>query len=145
MATCPLCDYVGPSRSVEAHVSGSTDEAHRGEVGRNYRERIRATVGDDDSGAEEAEKATPPSASERSEDATPEAGGESTAEPREGSGGLALVAGTVMLGLAFVISSSSSSGDGSGSSSDGSGSSSDGGQAAQVATQPRDGLDGRFQ
>ena len=131
MATCPLCDYVGPWRSVEAHVSGSTDEAHRGEVGRNYRGRIKATVGGDDSGAEEAEKATPPTASEGSEDATPEAGGNSTPEPREGSGSLALVAGTVMLGLAVVISSSTSSDGGSD-------------QATQTATQPPDDLDGRF-
>lgn len=144
MATCPLCDYTGPRRSVEAHVSGSTDEAHQGEVGRNYRERIRSTVGDDDPEAQEAEKATPPTASEGSEDATPEAGGDSTPEPREGSGGLALAVGTAILGLALVVSSSTSSGDGSSTSSDGS--SDDGsGQATQTATQPRDGLDGRFQ
>jgi len=46
MATCPLCDYEGPSRSVEAHISGKADDAHAGRIGRQYRARIRETVGE---------------------------------------------------------------------------------------------------
>lgn len=35
---CPLsgCDYVGHPSSVEAHISGSKDEIHRGKVGNHF-------------------------------------------------------------------------------------------------------------
>lgn len=36
---CPLgCGYCGAPRSVEAHISRKTDERHKGEVGRAYRD-----------------------------------------------------------------------------------------------------------
>jgi len=153
------CDYTGSWRSVEGHISSKTDEAHRGKLGSHYRERIRATVGDDDSGAQRVESATTSPPSEHTEEATPDAASSSSSsgdgssgssepepepEPREESGGLGLAAGTLIIGLAFVISSSTSSDDGSSTSSD-DGSSHDGGQATQTATQPRDGLNARFQ
>jgi len=51
---CPLCgDYTGSRASVEAHISGSRDETHRGEVGRNYREEIEAGVAKIEEGADE--------------------------------------------------------------------------------------------
>lgn len=48
MAECPFCEYVGSSSSVEAHVSGKSDEPHKGKVGSNYRGIIRSTVGEVD-------------------------------------------------------------------------------------------------
>lgn len=41
MAHCPFCDYEGAPRSVEAHISGKTDDAHRGKVGSQWRANIR--------------------------------------------------------------------------------------------------------
>jgi hypothetical protein len=40
--SCPLgdCDYTGPVKSVEAHISGSTEDDHEGEVGRRHREGL---------------------------------------------------------------------------------------------------------
>lgn len=41
--TCPVdsgCDYSGPVRSVEAHISGSQQGDHQGEVGRDHREEL---------------------------------------------------------------------------------------------------------
>jgi len=40
------CDYTGPARSVEGHISSKTDELHSGALGRNYRSRIEATIGE---------------------------------------------------------------------------------------------------
>lgn len=42
-ATCPVCrEYEGGPRQVQAHISGCTDEAHRGSTGSNYREQVWA-------------------------------------------------------------------------------------------------------
>ena len=46
MAKCPFCEYEGSSSSVEAHVSGCTDEDHEGKLGSNYRGIIEGTVGE---------------------------------------------------------------------------------------------------
>lgn len=46
MAKCPFCEYTGASSSVEAHISGKSDETHKGKVGSNYRGLIDATVGE---------------------------------------------------------------------------------------------------
>lgn len=40
---CPFCDYTNTSRkSVEGHISGKSDEAHKGKVGRAYRGDLEA-------------------------------------------------------------------------------------------------------
>lgn len=51
---CPLgdCGYTGPMRSVEAHISGNTDDDHRGEVGRLHRESLVSQVEDEQTGEE---------------------------------------------------------------------------------------------
>lgn len=36
--TCPVCgDYTGKRSSVEAHITGKSDDDHRGKVGKDYR------------------------------------------------------------------------------------------------------------
>ena len=40
MAKCPYCDYEGRVDSVEAHISGKCDEAHKGKVGQGFRESL---------------------------------------------------------------------------------------------------------
>lgn len=35
--SCPFCDYTGSRASIEGHISGKTDEAHQGKVGRDWR------------------------------------------------------------------------------------------------------------
>ena len=57
---CPLCeDYSGPQSSVEAHISRKTDGAHKGEVGRLYRDELHAgatdETEDDESDVEDAD------------------------------------------------------------------------------------------
>lgn len=37
---CPYCDYSAPLKSVEAHISGSSNGDHEGQVGRNHREEL---------------------------------------------------------------------------------------------------------
>ena len=38
--TCPICqDYTGGRTSVEAHITGKSDDSHQGKVGRNFRTR----------------------------------------------------------------------------------------------------------
>ena len=37
---CPYCEYEGRVSSVEAHISGSRDEAHQGKVGQSFRESL---------------------------------------------------------------------------------------------------------
>lgn len=45
VATCPLCgDYEGAPASVESHVSAKTDDLHKGEVGRAWRDAIHESV-----------------------------------------------------------------------------------------------------
>ncbi len=39
--TCPICgDYSGAPRSVAAHISGMSDDLHKGEVGRSYEDEL---------------------------------------------------------------------------------------------------------
>jgi hypothetical protein len=38
---CPFCDYTGTESSVEAHISGKSDRAHKGKVGKNFSEKIQ--------------------------------------------------------------------------------------------------------
>lgn len=41
---CPFCEYEGMVASVEGHISGKSDEAHRGKVGRDLREYLPQTT-----------------------------------------------------------------------------------------------------
>ena len=86
MAECPFCDYEDSSTSVEAHVSGSTDDAHQGKLGSNYRGIIEATVG---------------------ESPEPDAGDDD--QPADLPSGLALMAATAAL-ASIVIAGSTGSG-----------------------------------
>jgi hypothetical protein len=46
---CPWCEYEGRVDSVEAHISGKCDEAHKGKVGRTFRDTLPQLPGDDQS------------------------------------------------------------------------------------------------
>jgi hypothetical protein len=38
--TCPICqEYTGQRTSVEAHITGKSDDSHQGRVGKDYRSR----------------------------------------------------------------------------------------------------------
>lgn len=37
---CPYCEYEGRVDAVEAHISGKSDDAHRGRVGADLREHL---------------------------------------------------------------------------------------------------------
>jgi hypothetical protein len=38
--TCPICqDYTGERSSVEAHITGKSDDSHKGKVGKDFRTR----------------------------------------------------------------------------------------------------------
>jgi len=43
---CPItgCDYEGSPSSVEAHISGSTDDRHQGELGRDHRHALEPPI-----------------------------------------------------------------------------------------------------
>jgi hypothetical protein len=48
-ATCPLCgDEKASAKSVEQHISGSSDSVHKGEHGPDHREEIEAGTDPDD-------------------------------------------------------------------------------------------------
>ena len=87
MAECPFCDYEDSSTSVEAHVSGSTDDAHQGKLGSNYRGIIDATVG---------------------ESSEPDARGDG--QPADLPSGLALMAATAALAVIVIAGSTGSGG-----------------------------------
>jgi hypothetical protein len=53
-ATCPFCEYEGASSEVEAHISGSSDQAHQGKVGSRYRGLVESSHGNEDEGEVEA-------------------------------------------------------------------------------------------
>lgn len=48
-ADCPFCEYEGATRQVEAHISGRSDENHRGRVGADWRATIANSHGNDES------------------------------------------------------------------------------------------------
>lgn len=103
VAKCPMdgCDYEGPARSVEAHVSGTSDDLHRGELGRNWRSVIEASHESDEQAAEASAEATE----------TPSEGSN-----QEGVGvppGAAVLVATVLLGLMVVATSVEGSAGGS--------------------------------
>lgn len=51
---CPLCsEYSGEPGEVEAHISGSHDEAHEGHIGSHFEDELREAGGDDEPDAEE--------------------------------------------------------------------------------------------
>lgn len=54
-AQCPIgdCDYAGPVKSVEAHISGSPAGEHAGRIGREFREQLVGAVEQAANGAEE--------------------------------------------------------------------------------------------
>ena len=54
---CPYCEYEGRVSSVEAHISGKADEAHRGKVGHGFRESLHQ---EEDETAESEEPAGSP-------------------------------------------------------------------------------------
>lgn len=86
---CPWCDYSGMVGSVEAHISGSADEAHRGKVGHDLREYLPQTP---DSGEENDSETSVPDLPEP---------GENDAPP-----GWALVVATVLFVVVMVAVSS---------------------------------------
>ena len=111
MAKCPFCDYEGSPGSVEAHISGMSDEAHVGKFGANHREDIEESEG--------LVQAVPP-VEDRDDDpdddpdATGGATSASAGSEGGGSAGFTLVAATVALALVVLLVSTSgpSGGDG---------------------------------
>jgi hypothetical protein len=100
VATCPIdqCDYTGPSRSVEAHISGSSDENHKGELGRNWRQTIEASHRE-----EETDREGPTEGASESTEAETE-----TERSEGGLGvppGVAIVLASVALGVVVVATS----------------------------------------
>jgi hypothetical protein len=54
LADCPLCNnYSAKPSSVEAHISRSQDQVHKGEVGVNHRDEIRGGSGTAESSTEQ--------------------------------------------------------------------------------------------
>jgi hypothetical protein len=60
MAECPFCEYEGSTSSVEAHISGSGDDAHSGRLGSNHRGLIQGSVSSSDESVEESGGADQP-------------------------------------------------------------------------------------
>jgi hypothetical protein len=55
---CPHCEYEGVVSSVEAHISGKSDEAHKGHVGQSFRNSLpQVGEGDESAGVEDSESA----------------------------------------------------------------------------------------
>jgi hypothetical protein len=94
------CDYTGPTRSVEAHVSGSSDEAHSGQLGRNWRSTIEASHEEQQPAIEPGERAEV-----ATEEATEAPGEESSNGDLALSPGLTLVVATVAFALVVVVAS----------------------------------------
>jgi hypothetical protein len=97
--TCPVCqDYTGEQGSVEAHITGKSDEAHKGRVGKDYR------VEDVDGNLHVAEDYVPPKiGTERFEekmipDDDPELEDDTSDDDDDGLGAV-LVAGLIVLVL----------------------------------------------
>jgi len=59
MVQCPWCDYEGSRRSVEAHVSGSTDDDHSGRVGNHLAEVLDEDGGESVESSGELPSLTP--------------------------------------------------------------------------------------
>ena len=110
MATCPLCDYTGSWRSVEGHISGMTDDDHRGKVGQNYRERIKETVGESPT-LEGDERATMALPAEGSGGGSSESGPSVQVEESEEVSGWGLVASTAVVAVVVVLVATTSTPD----------------------------------
>lgn len=87
---CPVdgCGYVGEPSSVEAHISGSTDQGHRGKLGRDHRDYFAPV----ETGGE--------------------SGQEATSAVVDSSVGWALIAAMVVFLLVVVLVERDTSGDG---------------------------------
>jgi hypothetical protein len=85
---CPHCDYEGRVASVEAHISGKSDEVHRGHVGQTFRDSLPQLGNDTE--PEELEELEQPSSF-------------GSVSP-----GLALIAATVLLAVVVITSTSPS-------------------------------------
>lgn len=95
---CPFCDYRGSRRSIEAHISGKTDEAHKGKLGRQWRDSIAASVAE--VGDEGADQEDP------SSDTSEEASLPDLDQPEGESdlpAGWALVAATVLFAVVVLF------------------------------------------
>jgi hypothetical protein len=95
---CPVdgCDFSGPVRSVEAHISGSTSGEHLGEVGRRYRQELTGL----------AERATESNEELRESLATP------PSEAGSGASGRQLLVATALFVVVVAFAGSTSAGDG---------------------------------
>lgn len=81
-AVCPLCgDYTGKPESVEAHITGKSDETHKGRFGAEFRNEIR-----DGEATPEAspERSPSPSPSDGVTEPEQEAGEDTETEPATG-------------------------------------------------------------
>jgi hypothetical protein len=94
------CDYTGATRSVEAHISGSSDQAHSGQLGRNWRSTIEASHEEQQPEIEPEEQAEV-----ATEEATEAPGAESSNGDLALPPGLALLLATVALGVVVVVAS----------------------------------------
>jgi len=95
---CPFCDYGGSRRSIEAHISGKTDEAHKGKLGRQWRDSIVASVAEVEDEEEDQE--------ETSSDTDGEASFPDLDQPERESdlpAGWALLAATVLFLVVVLV------------------------------------------
>lgn len=92
---CPVCgEFEGEPESVEAHISGSSDDLHQGEVGRHYRSELELVDGSDGSAG-----TTSP---DTSLDALAEAGETTSESGLDVAPGTMLLGGTVLFAVAVA-------------------------------------------
>jgi hypothetical protein len=105
--TCPICqDYTGQRTSVEAHITGKSDDSHQGRVGKDYRSRdengnlrlteVAVLSSDDDRINNQATKSVDTEPEEVS--TTPEASKDED-EPEDRDGGVS----GILIGVAFAL------------------------------------------
>ena len=127
---CPWCEYEGMISSVEAHISGKQDEAHRGKVGHDLKEHLPQTEEGQETSKETSEASSFATLAEEDQETSKgtsgevsfgelpdseeslEDGGESTKElPESGSDsslppGWALVGATALFAVAILLMTS---------------------------------------
>lgn len=100
--TCPLCeDFEGPSSSVQAHISGSTDEDHAGRMG----SEVMSESGDSDSTDSIGLPSEPDASDELDEETasggSDENGGSQTEAKSDGNSGVAIA--VVLLAVIVLV------------------------------------------
>jgi len=112
---CPIdgCDFTGPLKSVEAHISGSASGGHEGETGRGFREKLREQIESRLNGGGDSEESDDGSDESEASDADSE-GGEpddlpaDPSAPESGSVATSVAAAPALLGAGLFGASDGS-------------------------------------